>query len=222
MPSADRRGFSPSAPNDPAGTPSLFYRNRGGTAGHGRGAPNPRIWRVKSSPSRPPVLPELLPGETEFVLLCWEGPDPYARVGGLGTRITGLSRALAEGGYRTHLVFVGDPDRPEREAEDRLHLYRLCQGLSRTHAGVYEGEEARLEEYGRLAPIVAWEAAIAPALAAGRRLQPQHLALAAAIGVVILCAVLLALASWWQRRYVDTDWVPGGAAAAPAPEAARS
>jgi PTS system ascorbate-specific IIC component len=45
--------------------------------------------------------------------------------------------------------------------------------------------------------------------------------LAAAIGVVILCAVLLALASWWQRRYVDTDWVPGGAAA-PAPEAARS
>jgi PTS system ascorbate-specific IIC component len=32
----------------------------------------------------------------------------------------------------------------------------------------------------------------------------------AAIGVVILCVVLLAFASWFQRRYVDTGWVPGG------------
>jgi PTS system ascorbate-specific IIC component len=32
----------------------------------------------------------------------------------------------------------------------------------------------------------------------------------AAIGVVILCAVLLAVAIWWQKRYVDSGWVPGG------------
>ena len=27
---------------------------------------------------------------------------------------------------------------------------------------------------------------------------------------MILCVVLLAFASWFQRRYVDTGWVPGG------------
>lgn len=35
---------------------------------------------------------------------------------------------------------------------------------------------------------------------------------AAAIGVVVLCAVLLAVAIWWQKRFVDTGWVPGGEA----------
>lgn len=41
----------------------------------------------------------------------------------------------------------------------------------------------------------------------------------AAAGVVILCVILLALASWFQRRYVDTDWIPGGSPteAPPAP-----
>ena len=34
--------------------------------------------------------------------------------------------------------------------------------------------------------------------------------IAAAVGVVILCAILLAVASWWQKRYVETGWVPGG------------
>lgn len=36
----------------------------------------------------------------------------------------------------------------------------------------------------------------------------------AAIGVVVLCVVLLALASWFQKKYVDTGWVPGGEKAA--------
>lgn len=35
----------------------------------------------------------------------------------------------------------------------------------------------------------------------------------AALGVVVLCAVLIVFASWFQRRYVETDWVPGGAGA---------
>ena len=33
---------------------------------------------------------------------------------------------------------------------------------------------------------------------------------AAAVGVIVLCVGLLALASWWQKRYVETGWVPGG------------
>lgn len=34
----------------------------------------------------------------------------------------------------------------------------------------------------------------------------------AAVGVVVLCVVLLAVASWWQKRYVEGGWVPGGEA----------
>ncbi|MEX2183599.1 MAG: PTS ascorbate transporter subunit IIC [Chloroflexota bacterium] len=36
----------------------------------------------------------------------------------------------------------------------------------------------------------------------------------AAIGVVVLCVALLGLASWFQRRYVDSGWIPGGSDAA--------
>jgi PTS system ascorbate-specific IIC component len=32
----------------------------------------------------------------------------------------------------------------------------------------------------------------------------------AAAGVAVLCVVLLVAASWFQRRYVDSGWVPGG------------
>jgi PTS system ascorbate-specific IIC component len=32
----------------------------------------------------------------------------------------------------------------------------------------------------------------------------------AAILVAILCLALIALASWWQRNFVETGWVPGG------------
>ena len=31
-----------------------------------------------------------------------------------------------------------------------------------------------------------------------------------AFGVAILCVVLLVFASWFQRRFVVTGWVPGG------------
>jgi PTS system ascorbate-specific IIC component len=37
---------------------------------------------------------------------------------------------------------------------------------------------------------------------------------AAAIGVVVLCVVLIGLAWLFQKRYVDTNWVPGGESAA--------
>jgi len=32
---------------------------------------------------------------TTFIILSFEGPDPYAHAGGLGSRITGLCESLA-------------------------------------------------------------------------------------------------------------------------------
>ena len=45
--------------------------------------------------------------DTQFHILSFEGPDGYARAGGIASRITGLSEALAEAGLETHLWFVG-------------------------------------------------------------------------------------------------------------------
>ena len=50
-----------------------------------------------------------------FALLSFEGPDPYSRAGGLGSRVTEMSSALAAMGLETHLFFIGDPDLPGHE-----------------------------------------------------------------------------------------------------------
>ena len=48
-------------------------------------------------------------------ILSFEGPDAYARAGGLATRVTGLAAALAAAGCDTHLWFIGDPALPGHE-----------------------------------------------------------------------------------------------------------
>ncbi len=58
-----------------------------------------------SAPGRP----------TQFHILTFEGPDAYARAGGLATRVDGLAQTLAGLGFETHLWFVGDPDLPGHE-----------------------------------------------------------------------------------------------------------
>jgi hypothetical protein len=45
---------------------------------------------------------------TQFHVLSFEGPDAYTRAGGLAIRVTGLTRALADNGFETHLWFVGN------------------------------------------------------------------------------------------------------------------
>jgi hypothetical protein len=57
----------------------------------------------------------------QFHLLTFEGPDPYAQAGGIASRVTGLSQALAHAGFATHLWFVGDPALPGHETRDHLH-----------------------------------------------------------------------------------------------------
>lgn len=92
-----------------------------------------------------------------FVLLSFEGPDAYARVGGLGARVTELAAALAEAGYETHLFFVGSPDAAGHEisCNGKLHLHRWCQWISQYHpCGVYDGEEGKVNDWNGSLP--AW------------------------------------------------------------------
>lgn len=115
-------------------------------------------------------LPRLTPDTLDFVLLSFEGPDQYAMAGGLGVRMKELALELARQGFRTHLVFVGDPDLPPEESPaENLTLHRWSQWLSAHYpAGVYHGEEAKLVDWNEQLPAFVSSRLVAPAAAAGR------------------------------------------------------
>jgi glycosyltransferase involved in cell wall biosynthesis len=106
----------------------------------------------------------------QFHLLCFEGPDEYARAGGLASRITGLSEALAAAGFETHLWFVGDPRLPGHETRGQLRLHRWCQWISHYHpAGVYDGEEGKRADYAASLPPFLLRQVLLPHLQGGGR-----------------------------------------------------
>lgn len=89
----------------------------------------------------------------QFHLLSFEGPDAYARAGGLASRVTGLSSRLSTLGLETHLWFVGDPRLPGHESCGDLHLHRWCQWISGYHpGGVYDGEHGKRNDYSESLP----------------------------------------------------------------------
>lgn len=89
----------------------------------------------------------------QFHILSFEGPDEYARAGGIATRVTGLAEALAALGFETHLWFIGDPNLPGYEEVGMLRLHRWCQWISSYHPdGVYDGEEGKTEDFARSLP----------------------------------------------------------------------
>ena len=105
-----------------------------------------------------------------FVLLSFEGPDRYSHAGGLGTRVTELSKALATAGFETHLFFVGEPELPGYETlcDGKLHMHRWCQWISRYHpAGVYDGQDEKLWDWDRSLPEWLGRELLAPKAAAG-------------------------------------------------------
>ncbi|GBD07897.1 D-inositol-3-phosphate glycosyltransferase [Candidatus Thermoflexus japonica] len=113
----------------------------------------------------------LRPDEVVISVLSFEGPDSYARAGGLAVRVTHLVETLAQRGFLTHLFFVGDPDAPGQEArfDGRLVLHRWCQWISRYHpAGVYDGEEGKRLDFTATVPPYLVEHGIRPALESGR------------------------------------------------------
>lgn len=98
----------------------------------------------ESGAARPPI---------QFHVLSFEGPDAYSRAGGVATRVSGLTEALACAGFETHLWFIGDPDLAGHEARGLLHLHRWCQWISGYHrGGVYEGEEGKQKDFAGSVP----------------------------------------------------------------------
>jgi glycosyltransferase involved in cell wall biosynthesis len=118
-----------------------------------------------SATFKPMFTPETL----EVVMVSFEGPDQYSQAGGLGVRARELCRAFAAAGFRTTLVFIGDPNEPG-EADDRgVHLVRWSQQISRQAPnGVYQGEFAKIADLNRTLPQSLVDHVIARAAAAGR------------------------------------------------------
>ena len=120
------------------------------------------------------MLPiRLLPDKVEFVLLSFEGPDPYSKAGGLGVRISNLAHFLASLGFQTHLIFIGSPDLPgmEEQLGGCLRLYRWCQWISRYHPlGVYDGEAGKLADFNHSAPPFIIEKIARQAIEQGRHI----------------------------------------------------
>lgn len=113
-------------------------------------------------------LSKLAPNNTVFVILSFEGPDPYSLAGGLGVRVANLTQTLSTSGFLTHLFFVGDPWRKGEEVDrgERLILHRWCQWISEHYPnGVYQGENDKVNDFTHSIPPFVIDRVIKPALA---------------------------------------------------------
>ncbi len=111
------------------------------------------------------------PDTAVFILVSFEGPDPYSQAGGLGVRVSGLARTLAELDFETHLFFIGDPWLPgeERTHGGRLVLHRWAQWISANcPGGVYHGEDGKAADLSASLPSYLLEHIVTPAIGAGR------------------------------------------------------
>src|SRR5579884_2505562 len=148
----------------------------GPSALKGRGSRRPRTSFISHNRIRTACIMidqdgAISPENTLFVLLCFEGPDVYSTAGGLGTRVTELSEALATQGYTTHLIFIGDPSKPsvETRVDGRLILKRWSQWISKYYLnGVYDGEEQKLYDYNESVPYHIYNEIVRPATEQGK------------------------------------------------------
>jgi glycosyltransferase involved in cell wall biosynthesis len=104
-------------------------------------------------------------------ILSFEGPDRYASIGGLATRVTQLARALGASGHEVELFFVGDPHAESIEQSDPgVTLRRWSQWISSQHPrNAYDGEAAKIHDWEFSLPAWIVDRLVAPAHARGER-----------------------------------------------------
>ena len=123
--------------------------------------------RLIASPKLEPNAPD----RALFIVVSFEGPDPYSQAGGLGVRVSGLVETLADIDYETHLFFIGDPALPGEECVrgGRLVLHRWSQWISANcPKGVYDGEMGKTADISASLPAYLTERILGPAVAAGQ------------------------------------------------------
>jgi glycosyltransferase involved in cell wall biosynthesis len=113
----------------------------------------------------------MLAGHRYAALLSFEGPDRYSLVGGLGTRVTSLARALGERELEVDLFFVGDPNLPDvQEFAPGVTLRRWSQWISAYHPrNVYDGEEGKVNDFRESVPLFVANDIVAKAASEGEK-----------------------------------------------------
>jgi glycosyltransferase involved in cell wall biosynthesis len=133
---------------------------------------SPSAARQQETPTEYPTpIHGITPANTVFVSLSFEGPDQYSAAGGLGTRVTEFTEALATQGYQTHLIFIGDPELSpvEPRVGGKLRLERWGQWISKFHPnGVYDGEDGKLNDYNDSVPRHVVDDIARPAITEGK------------------------------------------------------
>jgi glycosyltransferase involved in cell wall biosynthesis len=107
----------------------------------------------------------------QVAILSFEGPDRYASIGGLATRVTQFARALGAAGHDVQLFFVGDPHaKPVEQSDPGVTLRRWSQHLSQQHPrNAYDGEALKIHDWETSLPLWIVDELIVPADARGER-----------------------------------------------------
>jgi glycosyltransferase involved in cell wall biosynthesis len=123
------------------------------------------VERVAVNAARLPRLPK------HVAIVSFEGPDRYASIGGLGTRVSALARALGQAGRSVELFFVGDPAmRPVEAWAPGVTLRRWCGWISANYPrNAYDGETEKIADCETSLPKYLTDFVVAPAAAAGER-----------------------------------------------------
>ena len=105
------------------------------------------------------------------VLLSFEGPDRYASIGGLGTRVSQLAQALGAIGCVVDVIFVGDPAAaPVEPYGKNVTLRRWSQWISTHHPrNAYDGEDQKVLDWESSLPPFVVDSIVTPTAAAGER-----------------------------------------------------
>lgn len=103
-------------------------------------------------------------------ILAFEGPDRYASIGGLGTRVSQMATALGATGCVVDLIFAGDPANAAVETKGNVTLRRWSQWISAHHPrNAYDGEREKIADWESSLPSFVVDQIVAPAAAAGER-----------------------------------------------------
>ncbi|MGA2391991.1 MAG: glycosyltransferase family 4 protein [Candidatus Lustribacter sp.] len=105
------------------------------------------------------------------VMVSFEGPDRYATVGGLSTRVTQLARAFGAAGSHVDLIFAGDPAAAAvEEYAPNVMLRRWSQWISASHPrNAYDGEMDKVADWESSVPAFVVDSILVPAAATHER-----------------------------------------------------
>jgi glycosyltransferase involved in cell wall biosynthesis len=103
-------------------------------------------------------------------ILSFEGPDRYASIGGLGTRVTQLANALGDIGCIVDVIFVGDPASAAVETKGNVTLRRWSQWISAQHPrNAYDGESEKIADWESSLPAFVVDQIVVPTTASSER-----------------------------------------------------